>query len=124
MRTQDLEEEGQLNLPNSAHLNPSQCDIQTFLRIPKAKRIERSVQRNEPLVDYSQSQQLTSDQHVLALQSIAAKKEALQQLKLDKQREKEEKKKKKLKKKRPTKLEGQQRRNKEGWPKKHKVMHK
>ena len=96
VRTQDLEEEGQLNLPNSVDLNPSQCDIQTFLRIPRAKRIERNVQRNEPLVDYSQSQQLTSDQHVLALQSIVAKKEALQQLKLDKQREKEEKKKKKI----------------------------
>ena len=43
-------------------------------------------------MDYSQSQQLTLDQNLLALQSTAAKKEALQQLKLDKQRKKEEKK--------------------------------
>ena len=65
--TQHLEEEGQLNLLNSVDLNPSQCDIQNILRIPRAKKTGRSVQRNEPLVDYSQSQQLTSNQHLLAL---------------------------------------------------------
>ena len=53
MGTQHLEQEGQLNLPNSTDLNPSQCDIQNFLRIPRAKKIGRNVQRNEPLVDYS-----------------------------------------------------------------------
>ena len=69
-----LEEEGQQPLPNSDDLNPSKRDISNFLRIPRAKKTTRGVQRVEPLVDYSQSQQLTLDHHLLALQSIVAKK--------------------------------------------------
>ena len=73
-----LEEKGQQHFPNSDDLNPFERDISNFLRIPRAKKTTRGVQRTEPLVDYSQSQQQTSDHHLLALQSIAAKKQALQ----------------------------------------------
>ena len=91
VEVEHLEEEGQQHLPNSHYLNPSERNILNFLRIPKAKKTARGIQKVELLVDYLQSQKLTLDHDLLALQSIVAKKQALQQLKLDKQREKEEK---------------------------------
>ena len=48
----------------------------TFLRLPQAPTTRKTIV--EPLVDYSQSQILTSSQHVEALKDIATQKEEVQ----------------------------------------------
>ena len=56
---------------------PTQPNISTFLRLPQ-QDVPTHRSTLEPLVDYSQSQILTSNDHVSTLESIAQKKKNLQ----------------------------------------------
>ena len=58
--------------------------ISQFLKIPRAKRTSRRANRIESLVEYSQSQLLTSDEHISNLESMIVRKERLLQKKQQK----------------------------------------
>ena len=88
------QEEEELESPRSTH--PKKNHISEFLKLLKAMRSSRTINRVEPLIDYSQSQQLTSNGHISNLNSIATKKQALLHLKEDKQKERQKIRAKKL----------------------------
>ena len=69
-------------LVHIAHMNE-------FLKLPRAKRTTRSVNRIEPLVDYSQSQLLTSEEHISNLEIMVGKKERLLEEKKEKKIQRE-----------------------------------
>ena len=98
------EEEDQQGEGYQGAKNPRTGDISEFLKVPRATGHRRSIGRVEALVDYSQSQKLTSDVHIAKLQSIAAKEQALLELKEERQKEREENRLRKLQEKESKKL--------------------
>ena len=61
--------------------------ISKFLKLPTTSKKTRNLGRAEPLVDYSQSQLLTSEQHLCNLEDIATRKERVQKEKEKKLKE-------------------------------------
>ena len=58
--------------------NSNDKGISKFLKLlRRCKRVTR-VSRNEPLIDYSQSQLLPSDEHLSCLEGIASRKKRVQ----------------------------------------------
>ena len=86
----EQEEEEQQGEQSPRTENPKSGNISKFLKIPRATGHRRGTDRVEALVDYSQSQKLTSDAHIAQLQNIAAKKQVLLELKEERQKEREE----------------------------------
>ena len=83
----ELDVEGVQDEDIEVHME-SPRNIATFLRMPQ-KEIPRATTRVEPLIDYSQSQILTSDGHVDNLHTIQQRKDQLAQEKEVKRIEKE-----------------------------------
>ena len=63
--------------------------ITKFLKLPRPLRRALREGRAEPLIDYSQSQMLTLDEHLATLKSIATQKQKVQELKVQKLKERE-----------------------------------
>ena len=61
--------------------------ISKFLKLPTTSKKTRNLGRAEPLVDYSQSQLLTSKQHLCNLEDIVTRKERVQKEKEEKLKE-------------------------------------
>ena len=70
--------------------------ISRFLKLPKAPRRPIRVGRAKPLVDYSQSQMLTSEEHLTTLENIATQKKRVQEMKEQKIKERAIKKSKRV----------------------------
>ena len=91
-RLQELEEESKAELesePSTVTIT-NKDHISQFFEFPRVPRRAVVQGRPEPLIDYSSSQLLTSEQHLNTLERIMTNKERMQQEKLQKQKEKEE----------------------------------
>ena len=70
--------------------------ISRFLKLPKAPKRSIRVGRAEPLVDYSQLQMLTSEEHLTTLENTTIQKERVQEMKEQKIKERTIKKSKRV----------------------------
>ena len=73
------EEEGMEQSQPPIAANSSDIHLNKFLKLPKGCKRGTRVSRNEPLIDYLQSQLLTSDEHLSSLEGIASRKERIRQ---------------------------------------------
>ena len=69
---EDMEQSQSLTIANSSEIHNSK-----FLKLPKGYKRGTRVSRNELLIDYSQSQMLTSNEHLTCLEGIASRKERI-----------------------------------------------
>ena len=69
--------------------------ISKFLKLLRAPKTMRRVKKTKSLIDYSQSQVLTLDEHLCSLEDIATKKERVQ---IEKEQKVKERKSNKVKK--------------------------